>query len=47
MLSEKLGGGLGNRPIYLVVNKKVLGQVTSDSINDITKSTGKIPLVFA
>ena len=47
MLSEKLGGGLGNRPIYLVVNKKILGQVTSDSINDITKSTGKIPLVFA
>lgn len=46
MLGKQMKG-FGDRPLYLVVNKKVLGQVTTDSINDITKSTGKIPLVFA
>ena len=37
----------GNRPIILKVDKRVLGQVTAEGINDITKLTGSIPLVIA
>ena len=35
------------QPIYLVVGKKVLGEVVVDSINDITRQTGNLPLVLA
>lgn len=37
----------GNKPIYLMVDKKVLGKVSSEGINDITKQTGSFPLVLA
>ena len=44
MLNERMGGGA---PIYLMVDKRVLGQVSAEGINDITKQTGSIPLVIA
>lgn len=44
MLNEKQGG---NRPIYLMVDGKVFGEIACDSINDLTKMRGSIPLVFA
>ena len=44
MLNEKQGG---NRPIYLMVDGKVFGEVACDSINDLTRMRGSIPLVFA
>lgn len=44
MLNERIGGGA---PIYLMVDKRVLGQVSAEGINDITKQTGSIPLVIA
>ena len=44
MLNEKQGG---NRPIYLMVDGKVFGEVACESINDLTRMRGSIPLVFA
>ena len=41
MLNEKQGG---NRPIYLEVDGKVFAQISCDSINDLTKQRGSIPL---
>ena len=35
----------GSKPIYLMVDKRVLGQVSAEGINDITKLTGEIPLL--
>ena len=47
-LASMLGDKLGERgPIYLVCDKRVIGQIASEGINGITKQTGKIPLVFA
>lgn len=43
MLSTRMGG---NTPIYLTVDGKVFGQVACDSINQLTKQTGSLPLVF-
>lgn len=43
MLSDKMG----NNPVYLMVDKRVLGQTAAEGINDITKQTGNIPLVIA
>lgn len=40
MLNEKQG----NKPIYLVVDKRILGQVSADGINEITRATGIIPI---
>ena len=37
----------GSKPIYLMVDKRVLGQVSAEGINDITALTGSIPLVIA
>ena len=45
MLGDKMGNS--NKPIYLVVDKRVLGQVSAEGINAITKQTGKIPLAWA
>lgn len=39
--------GNTNKPIILQVDKRTLGQVVVDGINDITKLTGAIPLRFA
>ena len=44
MLAEKQGGG---RPIYLQVDGKTFAQISVDSINDLTKQTGSLPLVLA
>lgn len=46
MLTERLGGVGGNAPIVLTVDKRVLAETTASGINDITKRTGKIPLVL-
>ena len=49
-LAERIAAkqsGNSNKPIYLVVDKRVLGEVSAEGINDITKLTGTIPLVFA
>ena len=40
MLNEKQG----NKPIYLVVDKRVIGQVSADGINEITRATGIVPI---
>ena len=45
-LASMLDARLANRqPTILMVDKKVLGQVTAESINDITRQTGNMPLV--
>lgn len=35
----------GKAPVYLMVDKKILGQVSVDAINDITRQTGKLALI--
>lgn len=40
-LAEKQGG---NRPVYLMVDKTVLGQVSAEGMNEITRMTGKLPI---
>ena len=45
-LVEALGNKSNNSTIVLKVDKRVLGQVTAEGINDITKLTGNIPLVI-
>lgn len=42
MLNDRMGG---SQPIYLMVDKRVLAQVSVEGINDITKQTGNLPLV--
>lgn len=49
---DKLAGKIsaaqgGNRPIYLVCDKRIIGQIAAEGINGITKQTGNIPLVLA
>lgn len=45
-LAAMLDARLASRqPTVLMVDKKVLGQVSAEGINDITKQTGKLPLV--
>lgn len=44
MLANKLGSG---KPVYLTVDGKILGQITCDSINNLTRQTGSLPLVIA
>ena len=46
-LAEKIAAKSGsNRPLILKVDKRVLGQVSAEGINDITRLTGNIPLVI-
>lgn len=40
-LAEKQGG---NKPVYLMVDKTVLGQVSAEGMNEITRMTGKLPI---
>lgn len=35
-----------NKPIYLMVDKKVLGMVSAEGISDYTSLTGEIPIVI-
>lgn len=44
MLSEKQGG---NRPIVLEVDGKAFAQISVDSINELTRLRGSLPLKFA
>lgn len=44
MLNEKQGGG--NRPIYLMVDGRVFGEIAVDSINELTRLRGTLPLKF-
>lgn len=44
LITSRMGGS-SSKPIYLTVDKRVLGQVTAEGINDITRRTGRIPLV--
>ena len=41
MLAEKQSN---YKPMYLMVDKKVLAQVSADGINDITRMTGRVPI---
>lgn len=45
-LATMLSAKQGNRPIVLMVDKKVLAETTVNGINDITKQTGVLPLVY-
>ena len=42
MLNDRMGG---DRPIYLQIDGKTFGQVTCDSINELTRQRGSIPLI--
>ena len=44
MLNEKIGGG---RPIILEVDGKTFAKISVDSINDLTRQTGSLPLKLA
>ena len=47
---DKIAARLGansSKPIYLMIDKKVLGVASAEGINDITRQTGNIPLVIA
>lgn len=41
MLNDRMGG---NQPIVLQVDGKTFAQITRDSLNDLTRQTGKFPL---
>lgn len=45
MLSERMGGG--GTPIVLQVDGKTFAQISCDSINDLTRHRGSIPLVLS
>ena len=44
MIIEKTGG---SRPIVLEVDGRTFAQISVDSINDLTRSRGSLPLVLA
>ena len=46
MLNDRMGGS-GRTPIVLQVDGKTFAQMTVDSINDLTKHRGSLPLIFA
>jgi phage-related protein len=46
---DKIANRLGadsSKPIYLMIDKKILGVASAEGINDITRQTGNIPLVI-
>lgn len=45
MLNERMGGGI-NAPIVLQVDGKKLGEISVDSINQLTRQRGSLPLVL-
>ena len=45
MLNNKMGGG--NQPIVLNVDGKRFAEISVDSINNLTRQRGSIPLVIA
>ena len=46
-IAEKLSEKQGNTPIILQVDGKTFAQISVDSINSLTKQTGKLPLKLA
>lgn len=46
-LATMLNAKQGNKPIVLMVDKKVLAESSVEGINNITKQTGVLPLVWA
>lgn len=46
-LAEKLSDKQGNTPIILQVEGKTFAQISVDSINSLTKQTGKLPIKLA
>lgn len=46
-LAEKLSDKQGNTPIILQVDGKTFAQISVDSINSLTKQTGKLPIKLA
>ena len=44
MINERMGGG--NQPIVLEVDGKTFAQISCDSINQLTRHRGSIPLVL-
>lgn len=47
MLDARMGGSDSNRPIILQVDGKTFAQLSVDSINQLTRQRGSIPLVIA
>ena len=45
-IAERLNGSTGNAPIILQVDGKTLAQISCDSINQLTRQKGKLPLVL-
>lgn len=45
-IADKLSAG-SSKPVYLVVNGKVLAETTIETLNDYTRQTGSLPLVIA
>lgn len=46
-IAERLGEKIGNRPIVMEVDGKVFGQIACDSINGLTRQTGKLNIMMA
>ena len=46
-LAERLSEKIANRPIVMEVDGKVFGQVACDSINGLTRQTGKLNIMMA
>ena len=46
-LAERLGEKIGSNPIVLEVDGKVFGQIACDSINGLTRQTGRLNIVMA
>lgn len=43
-IADMLDERQDKRPVYLMVDKKVLGQASADGMNEITRMTGKVPI---
>ena len=46
-IAERLSEKQGNTPIILQVDGKTFAQISVDSINSLTKQTGKLPIKLA
>ena len=46
-IAERLGEKIGNNPVVLEVDGKVFGQIACDSINGLTRQTGRLNIMMA
>lgn len=46
-IAERLGDKIGSQPIVLEIDGKVFGQIACDSINGLTRQTGRLNLIMA